>query len=103
MSGALTSRLKGWEESIVHLLSTVDPQPIDAVRGDEISDPGFERAQHISIFCSEVRERDNVISFPADLDTRCIIVINETERMVVGFLVWISRDQSFGEPQSIPS
>ena len=103
MSGALTSRLKGWEESIVHLLSTVDPQPIDAVRGDEISDPGFERAQHISIFCSEVRERDNVISFPADLDTGRIVVINETERVKVRFLNWISNDESFGEARFLPS
>jgi hypothetical protein len=91
------------KEGIIDLLSTINPQAIDTVRGDEIRDPSLKRTQHISIFSPQIRERHDVVSFPADLDTGRIVVINETERVKVRFLNWISNDESFGEARFLPS
>jgi len=86
-SEALTSRFERREESTIDLLSTVNSQSINAIRRDQVCNPSLESAQHIGIFRPQVWERDGVISFPADFDTSCIVVVDETERMEVRFLV----------------
>lgn len=81
------------EKRIVNLLGTVNSQPINAVSRDEIRDPSLEGAEYIRIFSSQIRERDGVISFPADFDASGIIVINKTKRVVIRFLAQISNVQ----------
>jgi len=48
--GALTSRLEWRKEGIIDLLSAINPQAIDTVRGDEVRDPSLKHTQHVSIF-----------------------------------------------------
>ena len=95
LSDALTSSLKGREESIVNLLSTINSQPVNTVLRDEARNPSLERAQNICIFSPQIRERDGVVSFPTYFDTGSIVVINEAERVVVRLLAGVSNEQSF--------
>jgi hypothetical protein len=78
-----TSRLERREEGSVDLASTVDSETIDAVIGDKISDPALPHTKHVGVLGRNIRERDGVISLPADLDAGVVVVVNETEWVVV--------------------
>ena len=81
-----TCRLERREECLVNLLSTIDSQAVNSVSGNQRRNPTFPNTQHIRVLGAEIRERDRVVTFPTDLDTRGVAVINEAERMVVGLL-----------------
>lgn len=79
----LTSRLERREEGCIDLASAVNSETIDAVIRDEVSDPALPHTKHVRILGREIRERDGVISLPADLDAGVVVVVNETEGVVV--------------------
>jgi hypothetical protein len=78
-----TSRLERREEGRVDLAGTVNSETVDAVIGNEFSDPALPHAKHVRVLGRKIRERDGVVSLPADLDAIVVVVVNETEWVVV--------------------
>jgi hypothetical protein len=78
--------LERGEERSVDLLRTIYPQPINTVIRHQARDPVLPHTQHPRVLSAEIREGDRVVALPAVRDAGSIVIINQTEGMIVGFL-----------------